>query len=152
MSIANVIFGKPLASDGEGEKVGPLTGVPILGLDALPSAAYGPEALLTALIPSRRGRAVLRDALTLVIVALLIVLYLSYRQTISAYQSSAGAYAVAKENLGRWPSLFAAAALCLDYLLNSAVAISAGAGALASAVPSSSIESPPSCTSMMRAS
>lgn len=63
------------------------------------------------------------------------VIALSYRQTIQAYLDGGGAYTVAKENLGRTASLFAAAALALDYELNVAVAISAGVGALVSAVP-----------------
>lgn len=63
------------------------------------------------------------------------VIALSYRQTIQAYPDGGGAYTVAKENLGRTASLFAAAALALDYVLNVAVAISAGVGALVSAVP-----------------
>ena len=52
MTLGDILFGRPLATEeGEGEQVGPIAGVPILGLDALASAAYGPEALLTALLP-----------------------------------------------------------------------------------------------------
>jgi amino acid transporter len=136
MTIADILFGRPLATEqSEGERVGPIAGVPILGLDALASAAYGPEALLTVLLPLGLAGARHLSGLTLVIIGLLVVVAISYRQTIEAYPNGGGAYTVAKENLGTTPSLFAAAALALDYLLNVAVAISAGVGALVSAVP-----------------
>jgi amino acid transporter len=136
-ALANFILGRPLASAEErGERVGALRGVSILGLDALASAAYGPEALLTVLLPLGAGAVDQMMGVTLVIVGLLVIVCLSYRQTIAAYPNGGGSYTVAKENLGRWPSIVAAAALSVDYVLNVAVAISAGAGALVSAVPS----------------
>ncbi len=136
MTIGDLLFGRPLATEeGEGERVGPIAGVPILGLDALASAAYGPEALLTVLLPLGIASVQHLSGLMLIIVALLVLVAISYRQTIQAYPNGGGAYTVAKENLGTTPSLFAAAALALDYLLNVAVAISAGVGALVSAVP-----------------
>ena len=137
MKLLDVVLGRPLATEEEdGERVNALAGVPILGLDALGSASYGPEALLTVLLPL--GALALTELvpLMMVIVGLLLIVYVSYHQTIDAYPKGGGSYTVARENLGRGPSLFAAAALALDYLLNVAVAISAGVGALASAVPS----------------
>jgi amino acid transporter len=74
--------------------------------------------------------------LTVAIIVLLLIVYFSYRQTIAAYPSGGGSYTVAKENLGSRAGLLAAAALMIDYLLNVAVGISAGIGALVSAVPS----------------
>src|SRR5262249_56207500 len=71
----------------------------------------------------------------LAILALLTILYFSYRQTIAAYPTGGGSYTVARENLGAWAGLLAGAALILDYILNVAVGISAGVGALISAVP-----------------
>ena len=71
-----------------------------------------------------------------IICAILLVVYFSYRQTISAYDNGGGSYTVAKENLGRWPGLLAGAALAVDYILNVAVGIAAGVGALVSAFPS----------------
>lgn len=119
-----LLFGRRLASDEEErEQIGSIAGIPVLGLDALASAAYGPEAALTVLLPL--GAFGLRYVLpisTLVIVLLTIV-YLSYRQTIGAYPSGGGSYTVAKENLGTRAGLVAAAALLLDYVLNVAVAI-----------------------------
>ena len=73
--------------------------------------------------------------ITLFILALLAILYVSYRQTIAAYPVNGGSYTVAKANLGVWPGLLAAAALMIDYVLNVAVGISAGVAALVSAVP-----------------
>jgi amino acid transporter len=108
----------------------------VLGLDALASASYGPEALLTVLLPlGSVGLGYLRPLVGAILI-LLAVVALSYRQTIAAYPGGGGAYTVAKENLGERVSLLAAAALGLDYLLNAAVAVSAGVGALVSVVPS----------------
>ena len=111
-------------------------GVPILGLDALASASYGPEAALTILIPAGVVGLAYMPSLIGVIIALLLVVYFSYRQTIAAYPNGGGSYVVAKENLGVRLGLLAAAALLTDYVLNVAVAISAGVGALISLVPS----------------
>jgi amino acid transporter len=134
MSLSDFLFGRPLATEeDEGQRVGPIAGVPVLGLDALASAAYGPEALLTVLLPLGVLGVQYMSALTLVIIALLAIVALSYRQTITAYPNGGGAYTVARENLGTSASLFAAAALALDYLLNVAVATAAGVGALVSA-------------------
>src|SRR5258708_15104729 len=74
-------------------------------------------------------------ALTAEVIGLLVIVYFSYRQTIAAYPMGGGSYTVAKENLGLRMGLLAAAALLLDYILNVAVGISAGIGALVSAVP-----------------
>jgi amino acid transporter len=112
-----------------------VTGVPVLGLDALASTGYGPEAALTILAPL--GVLGLRylPLILLAIVVKLATLYLSYRQTAVAYPQGGGAYTVAKENLRRRAGVWAAVALLLDYLLNVAVGISAGIGAVVSALP-----------------
>lgn len=136
MSLLQTLFGRRLASsEAEDVKIGATRGVPVLGLDALASAAYGPEAALAILVPlGAAGLGYVRP-LTAVILGLLLILYLSYRQTITAYPNGGGAYVVAKQNLGTLPGLCAAAALILDYILNAAVGISAGVGALVSAFP-----------------
>ena len=104
-------------------------------LDALGSAAYGPEAALTLLIPlGASGLGHIGPISTLIIIILLVV-YFSYRQTITAYPHGGGSYTVAKENLGTVFGLLAAASLMLDYVLVVAVGISAGVGALVSALP-----------------
>ncbi len=137
MKVADLLFGKPLATSEErGEQVGPVAGIPIFGLDALSSAAYGPEAALTLLIPLGLLGVHLIVPITTAIIILLVIVYFSYRQTIEAYPQGGGSYTVATENLGKGPGLLAAAALMIDYILTAAVGISAGVGALISAVPS----------------
>src|SRR5262249_13510294 len=136
MSLVEILFGKPLASSEEGEqRVGVLAGIPMLGLDALASAAYGPEAALTLLIPLGALGLAYIGPISLLIILLLLIVYFSYRQTISAYPGGGGSYTVARENLGVMPALMAAAALMVDYVLVVAVGISAGVGALVSAFP-----------------
>ncbi|HXX67966.1 MAG TPA: APC family permease [Polyangiaceae bacterium] len=135
-TLADLVFGRRLASDEEGaQQIGPLAGVPVLGLDALSSAAYGPEAALTLLIPLGALGLAMIVPISAIIVLILLVVYFSYRQTISAYPNGGGSYTVARENLGRPWALLAGAALALDYVLNVAVGISAGVGALVSAFP-----------------
>jgi amino acid transporter len=137
MALFDWLFGRPLATaEEEGERVGTWAGVPTLGLDALASAAYGPEAALAVLLLVGSSGNDYIGPITLLIVGLLFIVYLSYRQTICAYpQGGGGSYTVAKENLGTAPGLLAAAALMIDYVLTVSVGISAGIGALVSAVP-----------------
>jgi amino acid transporter len=136
MALADWLFGRFLATDEEGEqRVGVLAGIPMLGLDALSSAAYGPEAALSLLIPLGAAGLGYIGPITALIIALLFIVYISYRQTIAAYPHGGGSYTVAKENLGTTAGLLAAAALMLDYVLTVAVGISAGVEALMSAVP-----------------
>ncbi len=136
MALADWLFGRSLATDEEGEqRVGVLAGIPMLGLDALSSAAYGPEAALSLLIPLGAAGLGYIGPITALIIALLFVVYVSYRQTIAAYPHGGGSYTVAKENLGTTAGLLAAAALMLDYVLTVAVGISAGVEALMSAIP-----------------
>ncbi len=136
MGIFNVLFGRPLASsEDEGQRITPAQGIPTFGLDALSSAAYGPEAALTILLPLGLVGVHYIVPLTAAILVLLAIVYFSYRQTIAAYPNGGGSYTVARENLGSRAGLLAGAALMIDYLLNVAVGISAGIGALVSAVP-----------------
>jgi amino acid transporter len=136
MALSDWLFGRTLASDEEGEqRVGVLAAIPMLGLDALGSSAYGPEAALTLLIPLGAAGLGYIGPISALIIALLFVVFFSYRQTILAYPQGGGSYTVAKENLGTIAGLLAAAALMLDYVLVVAVGISAGVGALISAVP-----------------
>lgn len=136
MGMADVLLGRPLASSEEQtQRIGPLQGIPTFGLDALGSAAYGPEAALTVLLPLGAAGLVYIRPLIAAIVILLAIVYFSYRQTIAAYPTGGGSYTVARSNLGPRAGLLSAAALMIDYLLNVAVGISAGVGALVSAVP-----------------
>ena len=101
MSLLDYLFGRHLATDEEGEqRVGVIAGIPMLGLDALGSAAYGPEAALTLLIPLGAAGISHIGPISTLIILLLAVVYFSYRQTIAAYPHGGGSYTVAKENLG----------------------------------------------------
>ncbi len=136
MSLSSVFLGRSIANrEADERKIGVFEGVPAMGLDGLGSAAYGPEAALTILAGAGAAGLGVVNPITWVIVVLLAALYFSYRQTIAAYPSNGGSYTVAKENLGTGAGLLAAAALMVDYLLNVAVGISAGVGALTSALP-----------------
>jgi len=136
MKLLDLILGRPLAtSEDQQERVGSIAGVSVFGLDALSSAAYGPEAALTVLIPLGAAGLGFGLPITIAVSVILAVVYVSYRQTIAAYPGGAGSYTVAKENLGDRAGLLAAVALMVDYTLNVAVGISAGIGALVSAVP-----------------
>jgi amino acid transporter len=136
MAIQDRLFGKPLATSEErAEQIGVPAGIPIFGLDALTSAAYGPEAALALLIPlGIMGTQYLLPIITAILI-LLVIVFFSYRQTIAAYPNGGGSYTVATENLGERAGLLAAAALMIDYILTAAVGISAGVTALTSAVP-----------------
>jgi len=137
MGLIDVLFGRPLASSEDaGQRISPNQGIPTFGLDALSSAAYGPEAALTILLPLGLLGVRYIVPLTAAIIGLLVIVFFSYRQTIAAYPMGGGSYTVARENLGSGAGVLAGAALMIDYLLNVAVGVSAGIGALVSAVPS----------------
>jgi amino acid transporter len=137
MQLLNFLFGRPLATSVEHEHhIGVASGIPIFGLDGLTSAAYGPEQAMSLLIPL--GLIGMQQHILPIftaILTLLVILYFSYRQTITAYPNGGGSYTVASENLGDTAGLFAAAALMIDYILTAAVGVSAGITALVSAVP-----------------
>jgi amino acid transporter len=136
MTIRDILFGKPLPTwDERAEQLGVGPGIPIFGLDALSSAAYGPEAALTLLLPLGAAGVGYLVPINACVVALLIIVFFSYRQTIAAYPGG-GSYTVASDNLGPFAGLLAASALMIDYILTVAVGISAGVGALVSAIPS----------------
>ena len=104
MSFVDILLGKPLAtSDERAEQIGPIAGIPIFGLDALSSAAYGPEAALTLLIPLGAAGVAYIVPVSASIIVLLAIVYFSYRQTIAAYPGGGGSYTVASENLGTYP-------------------------------------------------
>ncbi len=111
MSLTDLLIGRPLANVEEREEhIGPTAGVPIFGLDALSSAAYGPEAALTLLIPLGLAGVHYIVPISAAILILLLIVFFSYRQTIEAYPGGGGSYTVASENLGTYPGLLAAAA------------------------------------------
>jgi amino acid transporter len=150
MSLRRLLLGRRLANREQAErKIGALEGVPAMGLDGLGSAAYGPEAALTILLPLGAAGLAVFVPIIAVIVGLLAILFASYWQTIRAYPSNGGAYVVSKDNLGVRASLVAASALMVDYVLNVAVGISAGVGALVSAVPALHAYTLPLCLAIL---
>jgi amino acid transporter len=135
--LKRVVVGRPMASDEIEETLLPKwLALPIFASDPLSSVAYATEAALVVLIAASAGSAHVVFPVALAIASLLAIVVLSYRQTVKVYESSGGAYVVAKENLGRIPSLVAAAALLTDYVLTVAVSVAAGVLALTSAVSS----------------
>jgi amino acid transporter len=148
--LLRLVLGRRLRSgESSQQQVTALEGIPILGLDALGSSSYGPEAALTILIPLGAGGLIYAREVMGVILLVLAVLYFSYRQTIAEYPGGGGAYIVAKENLGKGLSLIAASSLLLDYTLNVAVGISAGVGALESAFPPLQKHTLPACLAIL---
>ncbi|MFE4551201.1 APC family permease [Streptomyces sp. NPDC056785] len=120
---------------GERHRLTALTGLSALSLDAMASVAYGPEAVVLVLAAAGAHGLGFTVPVTLAIAALLAVLVASYRQVIAAFPDGGGSYAVARAHLGARTSLVAAASLVLDYVLNVAVAVTAGVAALTSAFP-----------------
>jgi amino acid transporter len=119
----------------EGHELGVLGGLAALSLDALSSVAYGPQVMISVLVVAGAGAVSKVVPLTVVITVMLVLLVVSYSQVIEAHPEGGGAYSVAKANLGRWPSLLAAAAVVIDYILTVAVSLAAGAASLGSAFP-----------------
>ncbi|GLU48289.1 APC family permease [Nocardiopsis ansamitocini] len=134
--VRRVILGAALKSTAIAyERMRKLVALPVLSADALSSVAYGPEAMLTVLVLAGVVGLGYSLPIAVAIVFLMLVVGLSYRQTIRAYPHGGGSYIVASANLGRVPGLIAAAGLMTDYILTVAVSISAGVAAITSAVP-----------------
>jgi amino acid transporter len=110
--------------------------LPIFASDPLSSVAYATEAALVVLVAASAGAAHLVFPISIAIAAVLAIVVLSYTQTVQAYATSGGAYVVARDNLGTLPSLVAAAALLVDYILTVAVSVAAGVLAITSTAPS----------------
>lgn len=132
------LIGKPLKSEEiHGQKLGIISGLPILSSDAISSVAYAGEEILWVLVPIIGILSYkYMFYVSVAIIALLALLVFSYRQTIDSYPNGGGAYIVAKDNLGTIPGLTAGAALVIDYILTVAVSASAGTAAITSAISS----------------
>ncbi|MHC1684093.1 MAG: APC family permease [Clostridiaceae bacterium] len=136
-TIKRFLIGNPIKTeDLHHSKFNVMWGLPILSSDAISSVAYASEEILRVLIPAM-GILAFSNLLyvALSIVALLIILVFSYRQTIDSYPKGGGSYIVSKDNLGTTPSLIAASSLTIDYILTVAVSTSAGAFAITSGIP-----------------
>ena len=136
--LRRVLVGRPMRSGQIHETLLPKwLALPIFASDPLSSVAYATESALVVLVGAAGlAAAHLVFPISIAIACLLAVVVVSYRQTVRVYETSGGAYVVARENLGTAPSLVAAAALLTDYVLTVAVSISAGIYAITSFVPS----------------
>jgi amino acid transporter len=135
--LKRAIVGRPMATGEIEETLLPKwLALPIFASDPLSSVAYASESALVVLLAASAAAAHLLFPISLAIAVLLAIVITSYRQTVQAYETSGGAYIVAKDNLGTFPSLVAAAALLTDYVLTVAVSIAAGIFAVTSLAPS----------------
>ena len=131
-----LVFGRMLASDEEGEeRLSKLKALAVFSSDMLSSVAYATEASMFTLLGAGTAAFALTVPISIVIVVILWIIVISYRQTIRAYPNGGGSYIVAKENLGTRASLIAAAALLTDYVLTVSVSVAAGIAAIISAFP-----------------
>lgn len=135
--LRRALLGPPLHSAAVlEERMRKLIALPVLSSDALSSVAYGPEAMLVVLALGGAAAFGYSLGISVAIVVLMVVVGLSYRQTIRAYPRGGGSYIVASDNLGLLPGLIAAAGLMLDYVLTVAVSVASGIAAVTSAIPS----------------
>jgi amino acid transporter len=131
-----LLVGRPIPSHlAHHERLSKATGLAILSSDPLSSVAYATEEVLRVLMIGGLAAMSYSLPIALLIASLLIVVVLSYRQTIHAYPQGGGAYIVSKQNLGEIAGLSSAAALLIDYTLTVAVSVSAGVAAVTSAFP-----------------
>ncbi len=134
--LKRLLIGVPLTTaSAEQERLTKFKALALLSSDAISSVAFATEVILLNLALGGPSRLWITFPIALVIILLLAIVALSYRQTIPAYPNGGGSYTVARENLGLIPGLVAAAALLIDYVLNVAVCVSAGVQNLASLFP-----------------
>jgi amino acid transporter len=131
-----VLIGEPLPTNQAiHQRLSKFKALAVFSSDALSSTAYATEAILLVLVTAGAVALGMSMWIAVGIALLMMVVAFSYFQTIHAYPNGGGAYIVAKENLGLWPGLTAAASLLIDYILTVAVSVSAGVAALTSAFP-----------------
>ncbi len=130
------LIGRPLATaDAPHQTIGKAVGLAVFASDALSSTAYATQEILIILAAAGAAALGLSFPIALAIVGLMVVVTISYEQTIHAYPGGGGAYIVARDNLGELPAQTAGAALLTDYILTVAVSVSSGVAQLVSAVP-----------------
>jgi amino acid transporter len=134
--LKRLLLGRPLASrEFEQQRLPKRLALGVFATDAIASTAFATQEILVILVPAA-GMAALGYLvpISLVVVALLFVVVLSYPQTLYAYPSGGGSYIVSRENLGTNPSLVAAASLMVDYTLTVSVSVAAGVAAITLAI------------------
>src|SRR5215475_11789532 len=136
LALKHMLIGKPLATqDLPHQAVSKVVGLAVFASDALSSTAYATEEILVVLAFAGSGYFNVSIPIALAICGLLVIVTLSYRQTIHAYPNGGGAYIVARDNLGELPAQIAGAALLTDYILTVAVSISSGVAQITSGLP-----------------
>src|SRR5207244_1204929 len=134
--VKRILVGRPIPTDlAMHERLSPATGLAVFASDALSSVAYATEEILLILVLAGGTALYLSVPIAVAIAALIAIVVSSYRQTIRAYPQGGGSYIVTRQNLGRYPSLVAGAALQVDYVLTVAVSVAAGIAAITSALP-----------------
>lgn len=134
--LKRVLFGRPLPSDRlDHERLNKKTALAVLSSDAISSVAYATDQILLVLAVLGSAALTFVVPISAVIVGLLVLVALSYRQTVFAYPQGGGSYTVAKDNLGQMAGLVAAASLLTDYVLTVSVSVSGGVAQIASAYP-----------------
>ncbi|MDU0328628.1 APC family permease [Paenibacillus sp. 3LSP] len=134
--LKRILIGRPMKStEIEGEKLSKLKALAVLSSDALSSVVYGTEQILIVLMAAGFSALWYSIPISFAVLGLLLILILSYRQTIFSYPTGGGAYIVAMDNLGRSTGLLAGGSLLVDYILTVAVSSSAGTDAITSAFP-----------------
>jgi amino acid transporter len=134
--LKRLLLGRPLPSrEFEQQRLPKRLALGVFSTDAIASTAFATQEILVVLVPVA-GMAALGYLvpISLVVVALLVIVVLSYRQTLYAYPNGGGSYIVSRENLGTYPSLVAAGSLMVDYTLTVSVSVAAGVAAITSAV------------------
>ena len=130
------LIGRPLATaDAPHQTIGKLVGLAVFASDALSSTAYATQEILMVLALAGIGAFHFSIPIALAITALMVIVTISYQQTIHAYPGGGGAYIVARDNLGELPAQTAGAALLTDYILTVAVSVSSGVAQITSAFP-----------------
>ena len=151
--VKRLLIGPPIATSDEGhQRLRKLIALPVFASDAISSTAYATdEILLVLLVQAGIGAAAwnVLVPLAIVVAILLVIVVLSYRQTIYAYPSGGGSYVVSRENLGETPSLIAGASLLTDYILTVAVSVAGGVLAIQSAFGFSSNWRVPICLALI---
>ena len=136
-SVSGLLFGRKLAThEAPHQTINKTIGLAVFASDALSSVAYATQEILIILAFAGAAYFGLSIPISFVIIGLLIILTISYRQTIYAYPGGGGAYIVAAGQSGRRSGQIAGAALLTDYILTVAVSISSGVAQITSAFPS----------------
>jgi amino acid transporter len=134
--IRTLLIGRPISSEHEQhERLTKVKALAIFSSDNISSSAYGPEEILRVLAFAGAGALSLTLPIAGLIIAMLAIVTMSYRQTIKAYPLGASSYIVASDNLGDRAGVLAASALLIGYVVTVAVSVSAGVAALTSIVP-----------------